>query len=229
MSQKVTITKIYRNTTDRDGNPLISKKGKPWVSVGLYTKEYGDQKLSGFGSYLNEGWKEGDVEDTDTLVSTGEDHPLAFRAVGDKISCVNCLGSNEDMSPIQFTEYMGFIDRQKKHPEDMNIIQLAMKSKNITICNKVQSNEERNYCMAVFKKDISLCKKTTYPVKNLCFIGVALENEDISGCNLIESQEMKDVCYYNIAVSKKDTTICEKISTQDYRDTCYNSVASVAE
>lgn len=59
--KKLTINKIYRNTTDREGNELKNRDGRPYTRVVLQTKEYPSDKISGFGTPENEAWKEGDV------------------------------------------------------------------------------------------------------------------------------------------------------------------------
>lgn len=53
---QVTIAAIKR--TDR-----VSKAGKPFVSLGLKTKEYADKWLSGFGGDENSHWQAGDTVD----------------------------------------------------------------------------------------------------------------------------------------------------------------------
>jgi len=51
--EKVKIARIARNNK-------TSREGKPYVSLGLQTNEYGDVWLNGFGNKSNEHWKEGD-------------------------------------------------------------------------------------------------------------------------------------------------------------------------
>jgi hypothetical protein len=58
---KVTITKIARFTTKKDGSPLLTQKGKPYTSVRFTCNEYGERWVSGFGNQDNAGWKAGDT------------------------------------------------------------------------------------------------------------------------------------------------------------------------
>jgi len=55
------ITRITRFTEDREGNPLITSKGKPYTRVLINTDKYEGQNISGFGNKMNQNWKEGDT------------------------------------------------------------------------------------------------------------------------------------------------------------------------
>ncbi len=59
--KKVTLTAVYRNTTDKAGNPLKSAKGIPYTKLSFKCKEYGDKYVGGFGNKANESWKQGDT------------------------------------------------------------------------------------------------------------------------------------------------------------------------
>ena len=63
--EKVTISAISRK------EKVSAKTNKPFTSLGLKTKEYGDKWLSGFGNKDNAGWKEGDVVELE-VVQRGE-------------------------------------------------------------------------------------------------------------------------------------------------------------
>lgn len=59
---QINLKRVYRTDTKKDGTKLVTKQGKPYVRVGIQTKEHGDQWLSGFDAkgWTSE-WKEGDV------------------------------------------------------------------------------------------------------------------------------------------------------------------------
>lgn len=59
--EKVNITGIWRNTTDKQGQPLKSAKGFPYTKLSFKCKEHGDRYVGGFGNKDNEGWKVGDT------------------------------------------------------------------------------------------------------------------------------------------------------------------------
>lgn len=59
--QKITLTAVYINTTNKDGSPLMTNTGKPYSKMNLKAKEYGDRYISGFANQSNEKWKAGDV------------------------------------------------------------------------------------------------------------------------------------------------------------------------
>lgn len=58
-----TITKIYRSFKDKEGNKLVTKDGREYERVSIKTNEHGDKWISGFGSFGNKNWKEGDTVD----------------------------------------------------------------------------------------------------------------------------------------------------------------------
>lgn len=66
MAEKITLTGVWRN--DR-----TSAAGKPFVSVSVKCREYGDKYLSGFGSAWNQAWKAGDEVDVDIVKKPGTD------------------------------------------------------------------------------------------------------------------------------------------------------------
>ena len=57
---KVTLTKVYASDKDKNGNPLVSKTGKPYKKMSIKCVEHGDKWLSGFEGRDNANWKEGD-------------------------------------------------------------------------------------------------------------------------------------------------------------------------
>jgi len=69
--EKLTITKIVRYTTNKEGEKLINRNGKPYERVYITTEEKGDKWISGFGSRSNQEWKEGDVVEVN-VVQNGE-------------------------------------------------------------------------------------------------------------------------------------------------------------
>ena len=71
MIKKLRLTRVFRNTKDKDGKDLINKNNKPYERVSIKTEEYNDKWLSGFGNDNNKEWKEGD-EVTLEVVEKGQ-------------------------------------------------------------------------------------------------------------------------------------------------------------
>ena len=61
MIEKLTITRIHKSDKDKAGNLLKTKDGRAYSRIGIQTKEYGDKWISGFVSYWNENWVEGQI------------------------------------------------------------------------------------------------------------------------------------------------------------------------
>ena len=55
-----TLTKIARYKTNKAGEPLINKLGKPYESVRIQVQEKPGVDLSGFGNEITDTWKGGD-------------------------------------------------------------------------------------------------------------------------------------------------------------------------
>lgn len=61
---KETITWMKRDTTDKEGNPLVSKKtGRPYTRLTIKAESRGDKYLSGFENAATKDWKVGDAVD----------------------------------------------------------------------------------------------------------------------------------------------------------------------
>lgn len=60
--EKVTISKVSKFTTDRNGQPLKTSKGKPYTRVIIQTEEH-DLPLSGFGNSTTDAWTQGTAVD----------------------------------------------------------------------------------------------------------------------------------------------------------------------
>lgn len=56
---KCKLTKVFINTTNKDGQPLVSKDGKPYKSMSIKI-EGDDSYITGFANQNNEHWKPGD-------------------------------------------------------------------------------------------------------------------------------------------------------------------------
>lgn len=67
------ITFIKRDTSDREGNALKTKDGRPYTRLSLKVESKGDRYISGFGNKDNENWKIGDEVDIVITESTTKD------------------------------------------------------------------------------------------------------------------------------------------------------------
>lgn len=65
-----TLTFLKRSTTDKEGNPLMSKQGKPYTRLSIKVESKGDRFISGFGNQANADWKVGD--DVDITITEAE-------------------------------------------------------------------------------------------------------------------------------------------------------------
>lgn len=64
MQLTLTYIKRYQKTS--------KSSGKPFTSVSIKAKEYGDKFISGFGNKINESWKEGDTVEVLSVDQKGD-------------------------------------------------------------------------------------------------------------------------------------------------------------
>lgn len=78
--ESMQLTRVYRNTHDREGNPLLDRKTKkPITGIGIWTNLYGDRWINGEIKYAKDPrmeWTEGMV--VDIVVESRGDY-LYFR------------------------------------------------------------------------------------------------------------------------------------------------------
>lgn len=55
--ERVTITRVSTSDTDKNGNKLINKFGKPYYKVGIKTNEYGDTFINGLMPFNPDRWE----------------------------------------------------------------------------------------------------------------------------------------------------------------------------
>lgn len=81
---KVILTSVARYTTNKEGQPLMGKNGKPYSSIRIKTNVHGDKLLSGFGNKDNALWN---VEDEVEIIVTENGQYLNFDTpkVADKL------------------------------------------------------------------------------------------------------------------------------------------------
>lgn len=58
--ETVKITRIAKFDKNKQGQPLVTKNGKPYTRLLINTDKYGEQPLSGFANSETDSWKEGD-------------------------------------------------------------------------------------------------------------------------------------------------------------------------
>lgn len=81
---KVTLTKVQRSTTNKDGEPYISKNtGKPFTICRIWTVEHGEKSLGGFDSYATDKLKEGD--EVEIIIEESGQY-LNFKMPSDKVT-----------------------------------------------------------------------------------------------------------------------------------------------
>ena len=118
---------------------------------------------------------------------------------------------------------------------DINIIQEALKTNDISLCNKVGEGEYKDYdtasrlkkmCIAkmikkneelIYNHDFSLCENLENDVQAFCYYCCASENSDSGVCE----QDMSGCCYLAYAVENGEYHLCDRIREYEIREQCY--------
>lgn len=100
--EKVTITKVSISDTDKAGNKLINKFGKPYYKVGIKTNEYGDTFINGLMPFSPDRWEgttqEVEVFDEEYNGKTYKKFKLPPRAGGTSPEAI--MGINRKLDTI---------------------------------------------------------------------------------------------------------------------------------
>ena len=88
------------------------------------------------------------------------------------------------------------------------VAQVALKTGNLSLCEKCSMPKEKGYCRALVTDDWTECQKI------VCDFTCSLESE----------QTQKDLCTQWIAIIKQNTTVCGQILNEQYRNQCLEIV-----
>ncbi len=128
-----TLTFIKRDNTDREGNELKTKDGRPYTRLSIKVESKGDKYISGFGNSENKNWNVGDeVDITITESATKDKNGLPYlnftqpkkedRVLDNTERILNALvGIRLDIATIK----SALVSQKKvsdsgEYPEDMN-------------------------------------------------------------------------------------------------------------
>lgn len=116
--EKLTITKIAKFTTNKAGEPLKTKTGKPYTSVRIQAQQYGDTWLSGFGSQVTDSWKEGDEIEVE-VTKNGEYMNWSLPKKEDKVhEGLEAIRNAQVAHTILLNQILEIIKPRAKKPSD---------------------------------------------------------------------------------------------------------------
>lgn len=104
---------------------------------------------------------------------------------------------------------------------------IAVKQGDVSICRKIDDDKYESLCnneVAKARRDISICNNLQKD-KDVCYLEVGIEKEDISRCNSIKISVLRFSCFVSIAQKKQDPLICSNIADAYGRYSCYTQVA----
>jgi len=105
--------------------------------------------------------------------------------------------------------------------------QLALRSNNVQLCNKIEHDDYRTDCLADFAlklNDVKVCGAASEKFMiEKCIEEVAVRIRDSSLCPQIESEFYRSNCYLSIAVLKEDSDLCQFVSSDD-KERCYGEI-----
>ena len=110
---QATLTRVTRNSKDKNGKPYINKNGKPFTRLGIQTQEHGAKWLSGFDNHATASWKEGDtveiaVEEKGEYLNFSTPRPAAL----------GYTAEDRDRMMRMEIQLIRIVDLLKNQPED---------------------------------------------------------------------------------------------------------------
>lgn len=105
----VKLTKVYRKSTDKDGNVLVARDGREYTRLAIKTVQHGDKWISGFDNDTTSSWNVGDTVDI-IVTENGKYFNFSVAKKDDKI--ISRLDELEKRI-VKLEEFYF------KHPEDM--------------------------------------------------------------------------------------------------------------
>jgi flagellar basal body-associated protein FliL len=109
-------------------------------------------------------------------------------------------------------------------------IKIAKENKNPEICKKIESNDYKNWCLAVATGNVSNCDNMRYK-KSSCYIDVAKAKDDPLVCEAFEGfskESFKNSCYTEMAHFREDINLCDNIN-ENYIEACYQEAKNEEE
>jgi len=103
---KLTLTKVYRNDKDKQGQPLRTKDGRAYTKVAVKCVEYGDKYISFFGHKDNASWKEGDTIEAEVeqrgeyLNGSTKPKPVSREEFNELVERVKALEGGKTAEPV---------------------------------------------------------------------------------------------------------------------------------
>jgi hypothetical protein len=111
----------------------------------------------------------------------------------------------------------------------------------ISICQKIENNEKKEFCLALMKDNSIECEKQPEIFKETCYLVFALRKDNVSLCEKTldeesclatvlkdytkcETSKDKNACLSNIAELLKDSSICSQIEDSQFANNCFGSI-----
>jgi len=140
-----------------------------------------------------------------------------------KDGCYRSLARElDDVSMCE--EIKGSIEKTVCYRE---MIDRAVVSKDISICNKIKDQRYKDWCskyIAGTLTEVNICEKLQDALsQSYCYNMIAENIKDMSVCEKIQEQPIKDECYIHFATILADPNICK--NTERLKDGCYGRVA----
>lgn len=115
--------------------------------------------------------------------------------------------------------------------------EVAQNLNDISICYLIEHVDEQGKCYSHLQDELDdpvVCEETksSWFKKNECYKAIALNREDVSFCEKMESGSLRDSCYQVLAQKFDALSLCDEMETVDVeyrygtsRNLCYHEVA----
>jgi len=103
---------------------------------------------------------------------------------------------------------------------------LAVKTKDVLLCDMIPGNNTKNLCKAGFDKNASICREiTNADMQCDCYLNLIMPAKNISQCENVFPAPCRGRCFYEYAVNYDMPQLCQR-ADDGSRDSCYRRVAT---
>jgi len=107
---------------------------------------------------------------------------------------------------------------------DQCVYSLVFEYSDTSFCNNLLNQTLRSNCLSAVASPESCASEIDPNSRSICYFNLAVNEEDASYCERVDSSSLKDNCYYQIALVTGDGSLCGKIMAEGLKATCLQAL-----
>jgi hypothetical protein len=119
-----------------------------------------------------------------------------------------------------------YCDKITGEEHDRCILDLAVNSRDIALCNKINSNATLTRCKnyLIDANPVFCDRLQSNGEKDACYLGAAISREDAPLCDKIKSIATIERCYMILDAARINSELCSKMPDIETKDGCYKDL-----